>query len=173
MGVTFMISRTGRKFRPKFQAIVGDAASGFSESSLFHVSPDHEVSFVLSLYPNGYSIGKPSEAVQQTSFRDAPKVLHPYDRAAEADENLHLYGLPNGSWEVDLPVDEVPPELPEPALDINFARDGMAEKNWVSLIAVHSDSWLISAAFYIASSILQVPELVSSFQRRLCNFVEK
>ncbi|KAJ4870446.1 Alfin protein [Raphanus sativus] len=169
-------------------AIVGDAASGFSESSLFHVSPDHEVSFVLSLYPNGYSIGKSSEAVQQTSFRDAPKVLHPYDRAAEgllsmychdldilfimlkggcfsndhdvwdvlctpvvSDENLRLYGLPNGSWEVDLPVDEVPPELPEPALGINFARDGMAEENWVSLIAVHSDSWLISAAFYIGA----------------------
>ncbi|XP_018489073.1 PHD finger protein ALFIN-LIKE 7-like [Raphanus sativus] len=68
-----------------------------------------------------------------------------------SDENLRLYGLPNGSWEVDLPVDEVPPELPEPALGINFARDGMAEENWVSLIAVHSDSWLISAAFYIGA----------------------
>ncbi|XP_056866811.1 PHD finger protein ALFIN-LIKE 6-like [Raphanus sativus] len=68
-----------------------------------------------------------------------------------SDENLCLYGLPNGSWEVDLPVDEVPPELPEPALGINFARDGMAKENWVSLIAVHSDSWLISAAFYIGA----------------------
>ncbi|KAL0666418.1 hypothetical protein Bca4012_029122 [Brassica carinata] len=47
--------------------------------SSFALFADHEVSFVLSLYPNGYSIGKPSEAVQQTSFRDAPKVLHPYD----------------------------------------------------------------------------------------------
>ncbi|VVB02665.1 unnamed protein product [Arabis nemorensis] len=28
----------------------------------FASSADHEVSFVLSLYPNGYSIGKPSEA---------------------------------------------------------------------------------------------------------------
>ncbi|KAG2289828.1 hypothetical protein Bca52824_049432 [Brassica carinata] len=56
----------------------------FVKSQLHHVDglktvQDHEVSFVLSLYPNGYSIGKPSEAVQQTSFRDAPKVLHPYD----------------------------------------------------------------------------------------------
>lgn len=25
---------------------------------------------------------------------------------------------------VDLPVEEVPPELPEPVLGINFARDG-------------------------------------------------
>ena len=40
-------------------------------------------------------------------------------------ENLCLYGHQNGSWEVDLPAEEVPPELPEPALGINFARDGM------------------------------------------------
>ena len=35
-------------------------------------------------------------------------------------------GNPDGSWEVDLPAEEVPPEMPEPALGINFARDGMA-----------------------------------------------
>jgi hypothetical protein len=40
-------------------------------------------------------------------------------------ENLCLYGHQDGSWEVDLPAEEVPPELPEPALGINFARDGM------------------------------------------------
>ena len=40
-------------------------------------------------------------------------------------ENLCLYGNPDGSWEVQLPAEEVPPELPEPALGINFARDGM------------------------------------------------
>lgn len=27
--------------------------------------------------------------------------------------------------QVDLPAEEVPPEIPEPALGINFARDGM------------------------------------------------
>ncbi|GAB4847425.1 hypothetical protein Ancab_026482 [Ancistrocladus abbreviatus] len=63
-------------------------------------------------------------------------------------ENLCLYGLPNESWEVNLPVAEVPPELPEPALGINFARDGMQEKDWLSLVAVHSDSWLLAVAFY-------------------------
>jgi hypothetical protein len=36
-----------------------------------------------------------------------------------------LYGNPDGTWEVQLPAEEVPPELPEPALGINFARDGM------------------------------------------------
>ena len=36
-----------------------------------------------------------------------------------------LYGNPDGTWDVQLPAEEVPPELPEPALGINFARDGM------------------------------------------------
>lgn len=36
-----------------------------------------------------------------------------------------MYGNPDGTWEVQLPAEEVPPELPEPALGINFARDGM------------------------------------------------
>lgn len=66
-------------------------------------------------------------------------------------ENLCLYGLPNGSWEVNLPVEEVPPELPEPALGINFARDGMQEKDWLSLVAVHSDSWLLAVSFYFGA----------------------
>ncbi|PHU17557.1 PHD finger protein ALFIN-LIKE 4 [Capsicum chinense] len=46
---------------------------------------------------------------------------------------------------------EVPPELPEPALGINFARDGMQEKDWLSLVAIHSDSWLLSVAFYFGA----------------------
>jgi hypothetical protein len=43
-----------------------------------------------------------------------------------AQENLCLYGRPDGTWRVELPAEEVPPELPEPALGVNFARDGMA-----------------------------------------------
>ncbi|KAL6000713.1 PHD finger protein ALFIN-LIKE 4 [Asimina triloba] len=66
-------------------------------------------------------------------------------------ENLCLYGLPNEQWEVNLPADEVPPELPEPALGINFARDGMQEKDWLSLVAVHSDAWLLAVAFYFGA----------------------
>lgn len=31
-------------------------------------------------------------------------------------ENLCLYGMPDGSWAVDLPAEEVPPEMPEPSL---------------------------------------------------------
>ncbi|KAK6911931.1 Alfin, N-terminal [Dillenia turbinata] len=54
-------------------------------------------------------------------------------------------------WEVNLPAEEVPPELPEPALGINFARDGMQEKDWLSLVAVHSDAWLLAVAFYFGA----------------------
>ncbi|KAK1284690.1 PHD finger protein ALFIN-LIKE 1 [Acorus calamus] len=66
-------------------------------------------------------------------------------------ENLCLYGHPNDTWEVTLPAEEVPPELPEPALGINFARDGMDRKDWLSLVPVHSDSWLLSVAFYLGA----------------------
>ncbi|KAJ6957465.1 hypothetical protein NC653_039424 [Populus alba x Populus x berolinensis] len=70
---------------------------------------------------------------------------------ASEKENLCLYGFPSEQWEVNLPAEEVPPELPEPALGINFARDGMQEKDWLSLVAVHSDAWLLSVAFYFGS----------------------
>ncbi|XP_015954713.1 PHD finger protein ALFIN-LIKE 4 [Arachis duranensis] len=66
-------------------------------------------------------------------------------------ENLCLYGYPTEQWEVNLPAEEVPPELPEPALGINFARDGMQEKDWLTLVAVHSDAWLIAVAFYFGA----------------------
>ncbi|KAK2975954.1 hypothetical protein RJ640_012985 [Escallonia rubra] len=66
-------------------------------------------------------------------------------------ENLCLYGFPSEQWEVNLPAEEVPPELPEPALGINFARDGMQEKDWLALVAVHSDAWLLSVALYFGA----------------------
>lgn len=68
-------------------------------------------------------------------------------------ENLCLYGYPDGNWVVDLPAEEVPPEIPEPALGINFARDGMQRRDWLGLVAVHSDSWLIGLAFYKAARL--------------------
>ncbi|XP_057977251.1 PHD finger protein ALFIN-LIKE 7 [Malania oleifera] len=74
-----------------------------------------------------------------------------YQQCDPEKENLCLYGLPSETWEVNLPVEEVPPELPEPALGINFARDGMQEKDWLSLVAVHSDSWLLAVAFYFGA----------------------
>jgi len=68
-------------------------------------------------------------------------------------ENLCLYGLPDGTWAVAPPAEEVPPEMPEPALGINFARDGMQRRDWLSLVAVHSDSWLISVAFFFGARL--------------------
>ncbi|KDP44757.1 hypothetical protein JCGZ_01257 [Jatropha curcas] len=76
-----------------------------------------------------------------------------YSQCDPEKENLCLYGHPNESWEVNLPAEEVPPELPEPALGINFARDGMLRKDWLSLVAVHSDSWLLSVAFYFGARL--------------------
>ncbi|CAN1176198.1 Protein PHYTOCHROME-DEPENDENT LATE-FLOWERING [Linum perenne] len=45
----------------------------------------NEVPFTLSLYPDGYSIGKASEndIVHRANLQDASKLLHPYDRASE------------------------------------------------------------------------------------------
>ncbi|XP_077224371.1 PHD finger protein ALFIN-LIKE 7-like isoform X2 [Tasmannia lanceolata] len=74
-----------------------------------------------------------------------------YQQCDPEKENLCLYGLPNETWEVTLPAEEVPPELPEPALGINFARDGMQEKDWLALVAVHSDAWLLAVAFYFGA----------------------
>ncbi|CAN6466514.1 unnamed protein product [Victoria cruziana] len=77
--------------------------------------------------------------------------VHEFYRQCDPEkENLCLYGFPNESWEVNLPSEEVPPEFPEPVLGINFSRDGMLEEDWIKLVAVHSDSWLIAVAFYFA-----------------------
>ncbi|KAM3301146.1 PHD finger protein ALFIN-LIKE 4 isoform X1 [Capsicum chacoense] len=74
-----------------------------------------------------------------------------YQQCDPEKENLCLYGFPSEQWEVNLPAEEVPPELPEPALGINFARDGMAEKDWLALVAVHGDAWLLSISFYFGA----------------------
>ncbi|KAL8254959.1 hypothetical protein R6Q59_033180 [Mikania micrantha] len=65
-------------------------------------------------------------------FADVQKF---YQLCDPEKENLCLYGLPSEGWEINLPVEEVPPELPEPALGINFARDRMQEKDWLLLVA--------------------------------------
>ncbi|MCO5573708.1 hypothetical protein L7F22_027482 [Adiantum nelumboides] len=74
-----------------------------------------------------------------------------YERCHPEKENLCLYGYPDETWEVDLPAEEVPPELPEPALGINFPRDGLDRRDWLSLVAVHSDVWLLAVASFYAA----------------------
>ncbi|KAE8678743.1 PHD finger protein ALFIN-LIKE 4 [Hibiscus syriacus] len=76
-----------------------------------------------------------------------------FEQCDPEKENLCLYGLPNEQWKVTLPVDEVPPELPEPVLGINFARDGMQGKDWLALVAIHSDAWLLAVASYFGARL--------------------
>ncbi len=59
-----------------------------------------------------------------------------------------LYGNSDGTWEVAPLPEMVPPELPEPALGINFSRDTMYRSDWVALLSVFSDSWLLAVAFF-------------------------
>nr|GMD59113.1 putative FBD-associated F-box protein At5g56700 [Ipomoea batatas] len=68
-------------------------------------------------------------------------------------DNLCLYGHPDERWEVTLPAEDVPPEIPEPVLGINFARDGMEKRDWLSLVAMHTDSWLLAVAFYFGAQL--------------------
>ncbi|KAK6268285.1 hypothetical protein QUC31_012445 [Theobroma cacao] len=115
MGVSFKISKTGNRFKPKpcLQSEVsvddvsekskessrpgklqgdviegGERVGGVSQSIVsderLRVPADHEISFTLNLYLDGYSIGKPpeKEALHQATVQDAPK-LHPYDRSSE------------------------------------------------------------------------------------------
>jgi len=53
-------------------------------------------------------------------------------------EKLWLYSFPCEQWEVNLPSKKVPPELPEPMMGFNFVRDRMQEKDWLSLVVVHT-----------------------------------
>ncbi|KAG9137668.1 hypothetical protein Leryth_011393 [Lithospermum erythrorhizon] len=59
--------------------LVAEATSGVDVDG----SPEGEISFTLSLFPDGYSIGKPSEDEHGQACVDIPKFLHPYDRASE------------------------------------------------------------------------------------------
>ncbi|KAL2935922.1 PHD finger protein ALFIN-LIKE 5 [Bienertia sinuspersici] len=63
--------------------------------------------------------------------------------------NLCLYGFPNQVWEVNLPG--LSGELPEPRVGINFARDVMTRHEWLRMLALHSDPWLVSIVSYVAT----------------------
>ncbi|XP_039070098.1 protein PHYTOCHROME-DEPENDENT LATE-FLOWERING-like isoform X2 [Hibiscus syriacus] len=60
---------------------VPGASQSIISDETHRVPADHEISFTLNLYPDGYSIGKPQEEALHT-IPDAPK-LHPYDRSSE------------------------------------------------------------------------------------------
>ncbi|PHT68244.1 hypothetical protein T459_27731 [Capsicum annuum] len=56
------------------------------------------------------------------SSSQLPDVISQYEHRLlyKEKENLCLYGLPNETWEVNLPMEEVPPELSEPTLGTNL-----------------------------------------------------
>ncbi|KAL5995155.1 hypothetical protein ACLOJK_025213 [Asimina triloba] len=66
----------------------GEDGVSFSLSptaSVLNLRPDHEVSFTLNLFEDGFTIGKPSEkGKHQSALQDVPKPLHPYDKTCEA-----------------------------------------------------------------------------------------
>ncbi|MCD7457832.1 hypothetical protein HAX54_036388, partial [Datura stramonium] len=124
MGISFKVAKTGTRFRPKpvqpeteeddvaFEATKernsvlpqnkSNSASagkltGADVSKDVTIIPYNEVSFVLCLFLDGYSIGKPSEnQYGHQASENVPKLLHPYDRASEtlfsAIESGHLPG---------------------------------------------------------------------------------
>ncbi|XP_074294813.1 protein PHYTOCHROME-DEPENDENT LATE-FLOWERING-like [Silene latifolia] len=115
MGVSFQISKRGTKckFKPpitestkfnesseisseSFQLVSNNESQGKNEeavgltSSSISVGRDHssgedEVSFILNLYLDGYSIVKTleNENTQHPAFQDGLKLLRPYDRTSE------------------------------------------------------------------------------------------
>ncbi|KMT04790.1 hypothetical protein BVRB_7g169660 isoform A [Beta vulgaris subsp. vulgaris] len=114
MGISFKIAKKGTRYKPKIvipESIItvedaenlleksrlpskiesngkDEDAVGLSGSSLssgrHHISAEDEVSFILNLYPDGYSIGKPSENDSaHAGFQEGSMILHPYDRTSE------------------------------------------------------------------------------------------
>ncbi|KAD6794839.1 hypothetical protein E3N88_05735 [Mikania micrantha] len=107
MGVSFTVSKKGVRFRPKSkpetptvlhdedvgappeihknQIVIStpkpsdDAAENGKD--VYEIS-DADVSFFINLFPDGYSIGNPSE--NRIAAPDDPKFLHPYDRTSES-----------------------------------------------------------------------------------------
>ena len=63
-------------------------------------------------------------------------------------DDLCLSGLPNENWKVHIPAPDVPPEFPEPMLGINFLRDEMERNEWLTRVAIYSDTWLLALAFF-------------------------
>ncbi|KAK6124703.1 hypothetical protein DH2020_041558 [Rehmannia glutinosa] len=129
MGISFKVSKTGKRFHPNplppdaASFPVEDEESNASKKSSDIISfstrklvgeatenkgiaeiSDNEVSFTLNLFPDGYSLAKPmeSESGRQTSV-DVPKFLHPYDRASETLFSAIESGLLPGDILDDIP----------------------------------------------------------------------
>ncbi|KAL8242732.1 hypothetical protein R6Q59_013034 [Mikania micrantha] len=109
MGVSFKVSKKGARFRPKskpeISAVLEDEDVDVhreihkNQSAVVTPKPsvdvtennkddaeisDADISFLINLFPDGYSIGNPTENCNQAMVQDDPKFLHPYDRTSES-----------------------------------------------------------------------------------------
>uniref|UniRef100_A0A803KQY6 Uncharacterized protein n=1 Tax=Chenopodium quinoa TaxID=63459 RepID=A0A803KQY6_CHEQI len=188
MGVSFKISKRGTKFKPKpviseSTLAIDDGehsletsripskhdsdqkdedAVGLSGSSLsserHHISAEGEVSFILNLYPDGYSIGKPSEndSGLHAGFQEGSKILHPYDRTSEVLFTVRDYrkGMSDSTSNV--------PSSNGPAT-INKVHLKMSLENVVKDIPLMADdSWTYGDLMEVESRILK------ALQPKLC-----
>ncbi|GAA0183981.1 chromatin/chromatin-binding, or -regulatory protein [Lithospermum erythrorhizon] len=137
MGISFKVSKTGTRFRPKppppnalisgetkvnavdnseFLAISEKSNSISKKNESLNIkavatsvvedgsgTSESEISFTLSLFPDGYSIGKPSTDECAQACVDIPKLLCPYDRASETLFSAIESGRLPGSILDDIP----------------------------------------------------------------------
>jgi hypothetical protein len=79
---------------------------------------------------------------------------------APEKENLCLYGMPNETWEVTLPAEEVPPELPEPALGMEWLKKiGCL---WLQFTVMHGYCLLLST-LELALDLIRMAGMCFSF----------
>ncbi|VFR00140.1 unnamed protein product [Cuscuta campestris] len=137
MGVSFRVSKTGTRFRPRIQAQPTTDAAADEEDAVSDVQfqkhrnstpplhdttsasaarrvstevtdvdnrtsgvSENEVSFSLNLYLDGYSIGK---SLEIDPSGNAPRFLHPYDRASV----MLFSAIEAGRLPVDI-LDDIP-----------------------------------------------------------------
>ncbi|XP_062110007.1 protein PHYTOCHROME-DEPENDENT LATE-FLOWERING-like [Humulus lupulus] len=127
MGISFKVAKMGTRYKPKLVQIededdgngsphsqssvnqqgnfsevrnkFSDLSSGVAKNTLPHsASDDIEVSFLLNLFPNGFSLGKVNE-----SFKIAPEQLYPYNRSTKTLFSAIEYGWLPGDIFGDLP----------------------------------------------------------------------
>ncbi|XP_037459579.1 PHD finger protein ALFIN-LIKE 3-like [Triticum dicoccoides] len=66
-------------------------------------------------------------------------------------EPMCLYRYPDGSWELTLPEEMVPPGLPVLTRGINRRRGYMNRTDYLTLVTHHSDSWLMGVTVFLST----------------------
>ncbi|KAJ0865434.1 putative transcription factor Spt20 [Helianthus annuus] len=126
MGVSFKVSKKGTRFRPKpkpqlltHEHVDPPSQIHTNQSVISTPKPsvdvtenkkddaeisDADISFFINLFPDGYSIGNPSEnRANQATVQDDPKFLHPYDRTSESMFTAIERGLLPADFLDDIP----------------------------------------------------------------------